>query len=73
MGGTCGSGFVSTPDDVLERSVVHGVRGVGEVCALGSGRELGERIGFGLYQSCMNRGSVRCVSVFVLRWYWGSG
>ena len=27
-----------------------------------------ERIGFELYQSCGNRGSVGCVSVFGLRW-----
>ena len=31
-----------------------------------------KRIGFGLYQSCGNRGSVGCVSVFGLRWCrWG--
>ena len=28
MGGTCGSGFVSTVDDILEMSVVRGVDGV---------------------------------------------
>ena len=27
-----------------------------------------ERIGFGLYQSCVNKGSVGRVSVFWLRW-----
>ena len=36
-----------------------------------------EIIGFGLYQSCGNKGSVGCVSVFVLRWCvwcsWGVG
>ena len=36
-----------------------------------------ERIGFGLYQSCGNRGSVERVSVFWLRWCgwcrWGVG
>ena len=36
-----------------------------------------ERIGFGLYQSCGNRGSVGRVSVFWLRWCgwcrWGVG
>ena len=31
MGGTCGSGVVSSADDVLEMSVVRGVRGVGGV------------------------------------------
>ena len=28
MGGTCGSGVVSSTDDVLEMSMVHGERGV---------------------------------------------
>ena len=39
-----------------------------------------KRIGFGLYQSCRNRGSVGCVSVFVFgvggaggEWGVGSG
>ena len=32
MGGTCGSGVVSSEDDVIEMSVVRGVRGVGGVC-----------------------------------------
>ena len=33
-----------------------------------------ERIGFWLYQSCENRGSVGCVSVYGLRWCrWGVG
>ena len=32
-----------------------------------------ERIGFGLYQSCGNRGSVVSVSVFGLRWCVGRG
>ena len=32
MGSTCGSGFVSTADDVL--SVLRGVRDVGGVCDL---------------------------------------
>ena len=27
-----------------------------------------EGLGFWLYQCCMNRGSVRCVTVFGLRW-----
>ena len=47
---------------------------------LGSGRRgwiggrVDERIGFGLYQSCGNRGSVGRVSVFWLRWFrWGVG
>ena len=30
----CGSGFVSTADDVLEMSVVREVRGVGGVCEM---------------------------------------
>ena len=32
MGGTRGSGFVSTADDVLEMSMVRGVRSVGGMC-----------------------------------------
>ena len=33
-----------------------------------------KRIGFGLYQSCGNRGNVGRVSVFWLRWgRWGVG
>ena len=31
IGGTCGSDFVSTAEDVLEMRVVREVRGVGEV------------------------------------------
>ena len=34
MGGTRGSGVVSCADDVLEMSVVRGVRGVGRVCEM---------------------------------------
>ena len=34
MGGTRGSGFVSTAHDVLEMSVVRGLRGVGGVCEM---------------------------------------
>ena len=43
----------------------------------GSGRgerywgSVGERIGFGLYQSWINRGKVGYVSVFWERWCWG--
>ena len=36
------------------------------------GGSVNEKIGFGLYQSCGDRGSVRHVSVFWLRW-WGVG
>ena len=35
---------------------------------------MSERIGFGIYQSCMNKESVGRVSVFGMRWcgwYWG--
>ena len=32
VGGTCGSGIVSTAANVLGMSVVHGIRGVGEMC-----------------------------------------
>ena len=34
MGGTCGSRFVSTADDVLEMSMVRGVKVVGGVCEM---------------------------------------
>ena len=37
----------------------------------GVGGEGGERIGFGLYQSCGDRRSVGHVSVFWLRWWVG--
>ena len=66
MSGTRGSG------DVL----VRGVGGVYDMCMClarggvgggGLGR-VDERIGFGLYQSCGDRGSVGHVSVFWLRW-----
>ena len=36
MGGTRGSGVVSSEDDMLEISVVRGVRGVGAVCEIHS-------------------------------------
>ena len=66
MGGTRGSGVVSSAGDVLEMSVVGGVRG--GVCVFGSGRR--ERIGFRrcLYQFCRNRGSLGRMSVFGLRY-----
>ena len=63
--------------------MVRGMRGVGRVCEMcmclargGGGWLCGEwmRIGFGLYQSCGNRGSVRRVFVFGLQWCrWGLG
>ena len=72
MGGTRGSG----EDAVLEMSVVRGMRGVGRVCemclAWAWWEVCGERIGFGLYLSCRNRGSVGHVSVFGLWWCVGS-
>ena len=77
--GTRGSGVLSSTCDVLEMSVVVG--GVCDIClclARGCvGGEGGEWIGFGVYQSCGNRGSVGRVSVFWLRWCgwfrWGVG
>ena len=66
---------MSSVYDVLWMSVVCGMRGVGGVCEMcmclargGVGGEWGERIGFGFYQYCGNRGSVGRVSVFGLRW-----
>ena len=76
MGGTRGSGVLSSACDVLEISVVRGVGGVCDMCVFGSGRDSrcwGERIGFGLYQSRRNRGKVGYVSVFWLRWFWVGG
>ena len=52
MGGIRGSGVLSNAGDVIEMSVVGGVRGMCDMCmcfVLGVGWEvLGDRIGFGL-------------------------
>ena len=71
VGGTRCSGIVSSAADVLWMSVVRGMRGVGGVCEMGMclvrggmGEKGDGRIGFGLYQSCGNMGSVGSVSVF---------
>ena len=79
---------MSSAADVLAMSVVRGTRGVGGVCEMcmclvrGSVggewiRGVDKRSGFGLYQTCGNRGIVGCVSVFGLRccvWFrWGVG
>ena len=68
MSGTRGSGVLSSRGDVL-------VRGVGVVCDMcmclapgsvsGEGGGVDERIGFGLYQSCGDSGSVGHVCVLV--------
>ena len=57
VGGTRGSGIVSSAVDVLWMSVVRGMRGVDEVCEMciylvrgDVGGEVNERIGFELYQ-----------------------
>ena len=74
VGGTRGSGIVSSADDVLWISAVRAMRGVGGVCEIcmclarvgGVWVErgaVGERIWL-----CENRGSVGRVSVFGLRW-----
>ena len=63
MGGTRGSGVLSSAGEVLEMSVVRGVGGVRDMCMLGSGRGvrcrwwIGEKIGFRRYESWMNRGN----------------
>ena len=49
MGGTCGSGFVSTADDVQEMSVVCGVRGIGGVCEVCMARGKGSVSVFGMW------------------------
>ena len=79
MSGTRGSGVLSSTCDVLDMSVVRGVGGVCDMCMClargGVGGEVGERIRFGLYQSCGDRGSVG--RMFWLRWCvwrrWGVG
>ena len=81
VGGTRGSGIMSTAADVLGMSVVRGMRGVGgvyEMCMCLArdvvGGEGDERIGFGLYQSCGNRGSVgRVFGLWWCRWEVGRG
>ena len=83
MGCIRGSGILSSAYDVLEMSLVRGVRVEGRVCkicmCLGWVEMLGEWVRglvFRLYQSCGNMGSVGRVSLFRLRWcgmYWGGG
>ena len=70
MSGTRGAGVLSSTGDVL----VRGVGGVCDMCMCLARGGVDERIGFGLYQSCGDRGSVGHVSVFWLRWCrWGVG
>ena len=75
VGGTRGSGIMSSVTDVLWMSVVRGMSGVGGVCEMficlargGVGGEVGGE---------WNRGSIGRVSVFWLRWcgwcMWGVG
>ena len=72
MGGTRGSGVLSSAGDVLQMSVVRGVSGVCDMCmCLARGRVGGvrsERIGLGIYQSWRNKDKVGYVFVFWLRW-----
>ena len=70
MGDARGSCNVSSAADVL---VISGMRRVGGLCEMcmclargAVGGEWGERIGFGLYQSFGNKGSVG--RVFGFRW-----
>ena len=59
VSGTRGSSIVSSAADVLWMSVVHGMRGVGgvcEMCMCSVWCGVGGEGGFGLYQSCRNRG-----------------
>ena len=68
MGGTRGSGVLSSACDVLEMSVVRRLGGVCDMCmclAQGGVGVVGDRIGFGLYQFWKNMGKVG--SVFWLR------
>ena len=76
VGGTRGSGIVSSAADVLGMSEVRGMREVDGVCemciCLARVGRWGKRIGFGLYQSCGNMEIVERAPVFGLRWCrWG--
>ena len=84
MCGTRGSGVMPSTGDVLEMSVVRGVGGVCDMCMCltrggvgGEGGEWMREYGFGLHQSCGDRGSGGHVSVLWLRWCgwcrWGVG
>ena len=66
MGGTRGSGILSSACDVREMSVVIGVGGVCDMCMERGGRCWGESIVFRLYESRRNMGKVG--SVFWLQW-----
>ena len=64
MGGTRGLGFVSTVDDVLEMSVVCGVRGVGGVCEMCMCLGCGSVGGVGVGRGCrLSPGSLLCLWV----------
>ena len=67
VGGTRGSGVVFSAADVLWISVECGDEKRWWSMCLDQGG-VGEWIGFWLYQSCGNKGSVGRVSVFGLRW-----
>ena len=58
---------LSSTGDVFEMSAVRGVGGVCDMCMCLARGGVGERIGFGLYQSCGDRGSIGHVSVI---WLW---
>ena len=84
VGGTRGSGIVSSAVDMLWMSVVHGMRGgVGRVCEMyvfGSGRrgwrggECMRGFGFGFPNPEGTGRVLDVVSVFLLRWcMWGVG
>ena len=57
LSATHGSGVVSSVDDMLEMSVVHGVRGVGRVCEMCMGLARGKYVrGLGLARGKYVRG-----------------
>ena len=63
VGGTRGSGIVSSAADVLWMSGMRGVGGVCEMCMClvrAACWRVDERIGFGLYQSCENSEQWEC-------------
>ena len=75
VGGTRGLGIVSSGADVLWMSMVCGMRGVGEVCAmcLARGGEWMRRLGLGFTNPVKQGECWTCVCVWVAVVYVDSG